>query len=342
MFFSINLHAPLAAAAARRHVPYAAWIVDPLVNRAKLDAEREAASGHCRIFSYDSSQIPLYRSMGFRHVEYVPTGASPAFCEDADPLTEEEQDIPVSFVGTPLVERTNEFAAYRRQLEGMITAGKDEKGYFRKFLEIADTCVSGQAGEMTRFLIPERFAELEREKGIQVISPDWSPEKWQLVLSMSKEAARSHRVGLSRAMARFGMSVWGHADWAQALIPGMTCGGPAEYPDGALSVYRRSKINLNVTRIYAGDVVANRVWDILACGGFLLTDYRPELERHFEIGKDLVCYRSIDEAVALAEHYLAHPDERRRIASSGQKKTLERHTLTHRVQVILKAVSVPA
>ncbi len=337
-FFSINLHAPLATAAARRRVPYAAWIVDPLVNHAKLEDEKRSASDRCRIFSYDAGQVSLYRSLGFPHVEHLPTGAAPAFCEEAPSPAEEERDIPVSFVGTPLIEKTNLFDAYRKQMQGMIAAGKDPKGYFRTFLEIADACLAEQAGEMTRFLIPDRFAALEREKGIQVVSPDWSPEKLQLVLMMSREAARAHRVGLVRAMARHGVTVWGHSDWTKALVPGMAYGGPADYPDGARDVYRRTKVNLNVTRIYAGDVVANRVWDVLACGGFLLTDYRPEIERHFEIGKDLVCYRSADEAVSLAEHYLARPDERRRIAESGRKKVLARHTLAHRVRTILEAI----
>lgn len=336
--FSINLHAPLLAAAARRRVPYAAWIVDPLVNRAKLAEEKDAATDFCRLFSYDREQSVLYRAMGFRRVEDLPTGAAPAFCE-AEPPAEEERDVPVGFVGAPLIERTNEFSAYRKQLEGMIAAGKDDRGYFKRFLEIADVCVAEQAREVTRFVVPDRFAALEREKGIQVISPDWTPEKWQLVLSMSKEAARSHRVGLARAMARFDAAVWGPPEWTQALVPGMTYGGPADYPDGALSAYRRSKVNLGITRIYAGDVVANRVWDVLACGGFLLTDYRPELEKHLAVGKEVVCYHSPEEAVSLAEHYLERPEERRRIAEAGRKAVLARHTLAHRMERILASLA---
>lgn len=335
--FSINLHAPLLKAAARRRIPYAAWIVDPLVNRAKLADEKEAATGFCRLFSYDREQTALYRSMGFTPVEDLPTGAAPAFCE-APPAAEEERDVDVGFVGTPLVERTNEFAAYRKQLEGMIAAGKDDRGYFKRFLEIADACVAEQAREMTRFVVPDRFAALEREKGIQVISPDWTPEKWQLVLSMSKEAARSHRVGLARAMARFGVTVWGPPEWTQTLVPGMAYDGPADYPGGTLDAYRRTKVNLGVTRIYAGDVIANRVWDILACGGFLLTDYRPELEKHLKIGTEIACYKTPEEAVALAKHYLDHPEERHRIAEAGRKAVLARHTLAQRIERILTSL----
>ncbi len=338
LLFSINFHAVLAQAAAKRRVPYAAWIVDPLVNRAKLEEEREAASPFCRIFSYDREQVALYQSLGFSHVEHLPTGAAPAFCQDDAPPGEEGQDVPIGFVGAPLVEKTNEFAAYRKQIEGMIAAGKDKKGYFQKFLEIADACVAEQAREISRFLIPERFSALEREKRIQVISQGWSPEKWQLVLSMSKEAAHSHRVGLARVLSPLGVTVWGPGEWTKVLAPGMTYGGPADYPEGARAAYRRCRINLNVTRIYAGDVVANRVWDILACGGFLLTDHRAQLERHFVIGEEIVCYKSPEEALVLAEHYLARPDERARIASQGQKTVRERHTLAHRLATILSAI----
>ena len=46
-------------------------------------------------------------------------------------------------------------------------------------------------------------------------------------------------------------------------------------------------------------------------------------------------YRDLDEAVALAEHYLAAPEERARIAAAGREHALSRHTYAHRLQLLL-------
>jgi spore maturation protein CgeB len=56
-------------------------------------------------------------------------------------------------------------------------------------------------------------------------------------------------------------------------------------------VYNTAKINLNITvsKLKAG--VSQRIFDIFACEGFLLTDYRSCLFRHFEPEEELYVTR---------------------------------------------------
>ena len=57
-----------------------------------------------------------------------------------------------------------------------------------------------------------------------------------------------------------------------------------------------------------------RVFDVLACGGFVLAERSPALAELFEIGAEVECYASADELEAKVAHYLAHPEAARAIA----------------------------
>lgn len=80
------------------------------------------------------------------------------------------------------------------------------------------------------------------------------------------------------------------------------------------------------------------MFDVPATGAFLLTDYSPELEDYYTIGKDIECFRSVAELRAKLHYYLEHPAEREAIAHSGYQKSLKLPTVTQRVKVMIEAV----
>jgi spore maturation protein CgeB len=96
-----------------------------------------------------------------------------------------------------------------------------------------------------------------------------------------------------------------------------------------------SKINLNITSRSIESGVPQRVWDILSVGGFCLTNYQPELEDYFEIGKDLDVYHNLEELDEKIAYYLKHDEERVRIAINGYKKMRKYHTTTERLKKAL-------
>lgn len=103
-------------------------------------------------------------------------------------------------------------------------------------------------------------------------------------------------------------------------------------------VFRKSKINLNPTMRSIKSGLPQRVWDVLGCGGFLLTNYQQELPEYLEIGTHLEAYESIEEAVQKAAYYLSHEDERIEIARNGYEVVKCMHTMVNRVVEILKVV----
>ncbi|GAB4490876.1 MAG: hypothetical protein OHK006_24200 [Thermodesulfovibrionales bacterium] len=85
--------------------------------------------------------------------------------------------------------------------------------------------------------------------------------------------------------------------------------------------------------------VNRRTYDIAACGGFQLSDHKPDLEAIFRVGSEIVCYRSMDELKEQIPYYLSHPDERRAIADAGLKRVLRDHTYDARAREILSIVA---
>ena len=107
--------------------------------------------------------------------------------------------------------------------------------------------------------------------------------------------------------------------------------------EALLRVYNGSKIVLNITNWDPARYVAlnQRVFDVPATGAFLLTDYSPELEEHFRLGDEIVCYRDVEELRDKARYFLAHEAEREAIARRGYRRALTLPTVADRVRTVL-------
>ena len=99
------------------------------------------------------------------------------------------------------------------------------------------------------------------------------------------------------------------------------------------TVLASSKITVNrhvdVAENYANNM---RLFEATGCGALLITDYKDNLHELFEIGVEVVAYRSSEECAELINYYLAHPDEAEAIARAGQERTLREHTYARRME----------
>lgn len=111
-------------------------------------------------------------------------------------------------------------------------------------------------------------------------------------------------------------------------IDGVPNLGIADYNERMPRVFRRSKININITMRSILSGIPLRVMDVLAAGGFLLTSYTPEIEEYFTDGVDLAIARTPEEMIEKTAYYLEHEDERKEIAVNGQRKVFERFSYT--------------
>ncbi len=192
----------------------------------------------------------------------------------------------------------------------------------------------------------------ERMQLIQALLQSTALELWSRVPVVSRWARA--RYGLQRAayagyqaVRRAGVpqgvvqrvpllskvSRWqGPPQAAQGLPPAIA---PRVHPPVfGLDMYRllaRSHVTLN-THIDASARSASnmRLFEATGVGACLLTDWKPDLATLFDPEREVVTYRSADEAIEKAGYLLAHEAERRRIAEAGQQRTLRDHTVMQR------------
>lgn len=101
-------------------------------------------------------------------------------------------------------------------------------------------------------------------------------------------------------------------------------------------IFHQSKINLNLTAKSIRSGLSLRIFDVLGCEGFLITNYQAELPEHFNIGEDLEAYTSLDDLMGKCEYYLLHDKERQEIAHNGFEKVKKYHTYDIRLTQMLE------
>ncbi len=106
----------------------------------------------------------------------------------------------------------------------------------------------------------------------------------------------------------------------------------------AQSIYASSKINLNITSLQFDDAVVNRVMDVGAAGGFILTDWKSDLRRVTSVHEE-ISYKTIEELNYKIDYYLSHEKERLEIAEQLHQDIINNNTYEHIVNYMLSKVS---
>ena len=122
-------------------------------------------------------------------------------------------------------------------------------------------------------------------------------------------------------------------------LRGVRTHGRIESLYGMPKVFHLSKINLNMTIKPIQTGLPLRIFDIMGCGGFLMTNYQAELTEYFEIGRDLEAYSSLDELIDKCTYYLEHDEERAQIAIQGYEKVKQFHTYPLRIAEMIRNAS---
>ena len=106
------------------------------------------------------------------------------------------------------------------------------------------------------------------------------------------------------------------------------------------SIYASSKINLNITSLQFDSTVINRVIDVAAAGGFILTDWRSDLSSFTSVHKE-ISYKSIEELNEKASYYLHsdHQKERIEIADTLHQEVSSKYTYTNIVQDMISKIN---
>ncbi len=329
--FSINFFPAISYTCERLKVPYVCWTVDSPVPELFSNALQNSFN---RIFLFDKAQYDYFSPVNPACIHYLPLAADVKRFEEAV-LSMSDEDYAaygaeVSFVGSLYTEKC--------RYDGL-TLSDRTRGYVDGLME-AQLRVYG-----CNFIAESLTDSVIRE--IVDADPDFyhgedlrdGVERYLTAhqyIGMKLAALERERT-LSRLSGQFPVVLYTRSD--ASALPRVDCRGGVSTFSGMPKVFQASRINLNMTMRPIETGLSQRVWDILACGGFLLTNYQAEIPDYFEIGKDLETYESMEELEEKVRYYLAHEDERMEIAIRGYEKVAAHHSYEIRLAQMIQILT---
>lgn len=372
MVFTVNYFPLISNVCERTGVKYISWTCDnPLISM-----YHESVFHACNyIFTFDKTNYLEFRGMGVKHIWYLPlavdtermdallgapeevrtAGAAHEGMKTAGTVPEEigtAESVPaeigkagrrkaaqdpemqkyrgdVAFVGS-LYER-NSYDKIKNRLPEYL------RGYFDAVME-AQLNISG-ANIVEPMLTTNILEQLQEY--FQLEKSDGSFSDLGLIFQTTvlgfKIAEIERRRALIELSKHYKVNVYSNSDVSD-LLRIQYCGS-VDYWSEMPKVFRMSKINLNFTIPNIKSGIPLRIWDVLGCGGFLLTNYQAEIPYYFNEGEDLVCFDGLEDLCEKVGYYLEHEEERKRIAWNGYRKVREKHSYIERIHTILDTVA---
>lgn len=339
--FSINFFPAISYTCDHFRVPYVCWSVDSPVPELFSNALKKEWN---RIFLFDQAQYQFFHPVNPGRIFYLPLATNVKRWESVVlNMTEEDYakyDADVSFVGSLYTEKCRYDRLLLAQkmpgqpyiseytqgfVRGLIEAQLKVYGYNfisdtltdRVIREIADADPDFYRGSDT-YMDTDRYLAAHQYIGIKL-------------------AAVERERTLNRLAQHFHVNLYTNSD--ASPLPNVHCMGPALTLTEMPMIFHASKINLNITMRPIETGLSLRIWDVLGCAGFLITNYQAEIPEYFEIGRDLETYESMEELEQKVQYYLTHEDERIEIAINGYEKVSRLHTYEKRVAEMIRVLS---
>lgn len=339
MVFTVNYFPLISNVCERTGVKYVSWTCDnPLISM-----YHESVFHDCNyIFTFDKTNYLEFRGMGVKHIWYLPLAVDTERMDALLGVPEEAgrrkaaQDTEmqkyrgdVAFVGS-LYER-NSYDKIKNRLPEYL------RGYFDAVME-AQLNISG-ANIVEPMLTTNILEQLQEYFQLEKSEGSFSDLGliFQTTVLGFKIAEIERRRALIELSKHYKVNVYSNSDVSD-LLRIQYCGS-VDYWSEMPKVFRMSKINLNFTIPNIKSGIPLRIWDVLGCGGFLLTNYQAEIPYYFKEGEDLVCFDGLEDLCEKVGYYLEHEEERKRIAWNGYHKVREKHSYIERIHTILDTVA---
>lgn len=329
IIFSINYYPALSEIARVYKLLYYSWIVDAPV----LELYSKTIKNRCnRVFIFDSE---LYREISVYNpynIFYLPLAADCDFYQNAirnASLSDvEKYTHNITFVGSLYTEKCpydkvkNLSPKISGYLHGIMKAQEKIYGYYfvEELLsdELVDEFVKNYdgyylAGEedlltkkrtLAQFYIGNKITAMERVDTFKYLS-----EKFEVDIYTASDTKE---------------------------IPKLKNHGTIMTHTKMPIVFNKSTINLNPTSKPIRSGIPLRIFDLLACEGFVLCNYQSDLLNEFLPGEELDIYSSIEELEEKIRYYLSHTDVCREIAHNGYENVSKRHTYPLRLEQMFR------
>lgn len=339
LVFTSNYYPVISDACQSLNIPYASWCYDsPLI----LTLSKTIQNPCNHVFLFDSQMAEDLQKFT-KHVYYLPMAVNAEHLKKLKPTDWQRKHFAadVSFVGSLYTEKhtlydrmTDLDEKTRGYLDGIMRAQQLIYGY--NFLENVLT------PEIIENMLSAMPIKLHRD-GLETYEYVYAnyflcrkitqTERTELLSSISEALPQ-----MTTQEGTKPMPLKLYTPGATPALPLVKNMGPVDYLKDMPLVFSLSKINLNISLRSIKNGIPLRAMDIMGAGGFLLSNYQRDFERHFTDGEDYISYNSREDLLAKIEYYLGHEKEREEIAKNGCEKVRREHTYEKRITEMLKTV----
>lgn len=329
--FSVNFFPAVSYTCEKWKVPYVCWSVDSPVPELFSNALKNTYN---RIFLFDKAQYDSFSPVNPERIFYLPLATNVKRWEKVIlDMTEEDYaayGADVSFVGSLYTEKCK---------YDTLTLSEHTRGFVDGLME-AQLKVFG-CNFIPETLTDAVIREISEADAAFYQSDDVYADMTRYLVAHQyigmKLAAVERERTLNRLANHFSVTLYTRSDTSR--LPSVHSKGGVSTLTEMPKVFQASKINLNITMRPIETGLSLRIWDILGCGGFLLTNYQAEIPDYFEIGRDLETYESLEELEEKVHYYLSHEEERVEIAINGYEKVANYHTYETRLAQMIKVLT---
>lgn len=316
---SVNFAPLIAQVCEEIGLRYVSWVYDSPLHIRNLETLKISCN---EIYFFDYGQAEEYRKIGV-DARYMPLAVDTNIFADA--ITEKsikEYGTEVSLIGQ----------LYQTDYQYFISPlSQYLKGYL-------DAIINSQMKIYGGYLIPELVTDdLLRKMNLEyakVTNDGFQMGKRELEFMLACEVTGRERY-LALALLSKHFQVDLYSDKRDDRLININYKSYADYYTQMPQIFSASKINLNISLKTIRTGIPLRVTDVMGCGGFVLTNYQPELAEYFSIGEECVVYENIEDLYAKVAYYLAHEEERKAIAEAGFKRVKRDFTFKERLEKML-------
>ncbi len=322
--FSINFSSDVSVVCQKALIPYLSYIVQ----LPQTAIYHSAIKNPCNfIFCFDGAVCQELQRFTQGRCFHLPLGAG----VDCFTQTAGGEMADISFVGSLCLEHKaydkakEEVSEYARgYMEALVRTQVRIYGYnllvvalnndivkeLKKF--IPETCLpekmaaGAERNVIAAGILGDKVTEIERQRLLKEIS-----EQFDIQLYTADDAH-----GIPAAHKHGEVSTW----------------------EERAKIYQNSRINLHLTHRSVMSGVPQEVFEIMAAGGFVLTNYQPEIAENFVIGEHLETFVNEQDLLEKIAYYLEHEEERVQIAKAGQQAVKEYHSYRARAITMFNTV----
>ncbi len=327
--FSFNYFPVVSNVCHKENIRYISWIYDsPYVMLYSYTAIHPCNT----IYVFDKEVYLEFHKAGISTVHYLPMAANTerldALTAQADTSGDGRFLYDISFIGSLYTEKHNFF-------ERMENLPDYTKGYL-------DALMAAQMNVHGYNFIQETISPIMEDlyQALPIMPNTDGVETKEYLYAqyvINRKITGLERNALIRSIAdRHSFDLFTHdGDFS---LPNVINHGPVDNYREMPLVFRRSKINLNISLRSILSGIPQRAFDIMGSGGFLLSNYQNDFPDYFTPGKHFDFYESRADLLNKIAYYLFHEEERRQIARNGHDQVAAAHTYRHRVREMLDAI----